>query len=324
MPSKRGARPGGSQLTLPVPTNFTLRRAVCSYGYYLLAPNRWDPTREVFSRPLQANVGGDVTGVEVSQPGGRGGPLRVACADRLSPDEQRRVRHQVVRVLRLDEDLRAWARVHPRAWRRGYGWLFRSPTLFEDMVKTITGCNVTWRNTITMNRLLTEHVGGGAFPTPRQAAAWRPDRLQAACKVGYRAERIIRLAQAFEAGAVDPAWFESPLRSAEEVFEATRALHGFGPYAAANVLQLLGHYDHLPIDSETYRHYCHMTGTERPANPKTLEPLIHERYDPYRPCRFLAYWVEMWQDFERRYGPAWGWEPETMGGNFTASVLKKG
>lgn len=225
-------------------------------------------------------------------------------------------------MLRVDEDFTVWNRLNPAARRRGFARTFRSPSLFEDLVKTITGCNVTWRNTMSMNRRLVERVGAGAFPSPAQVARLTPSRLKQSCKVGYRAARIISLARAFDRGTLDAAWFESPERSTEELREALLAFEGFGPYAAANALQLLGHYDHLPIDTETYRHYCHVTGVERPENDKQLDPLIHARYDAMRPYQFLAFWFELWRDYERRYGDAWTWDPEVTGANFTATALK--
>lgn len=310
-----------SRLTLRVPADFELKRAVCSYGYFLLAPNQWRPAEQTLCRPLV--VGDEPVGVTLTQPGGPGSALRVTCDATLDRGAQQRVRAAVTRMLRIDEDLTAWRRLSPAARRRGFGRMFRSPTMFEDLVKTITGCNVTWRNTISMNRHLVDKVGKGAFPTPAQLARLTPSRLKASCRVGYRAGRIINLARAFERGDVDPDWFEHPERDTLEIRARLLELDGIGPYAAANMLQLLGHYDHLPIDTETYRHYCHVTGAERPKNDKLLDPLIHARYDPLAPYQFLAYWFEIWRDYERRYGDAWNWDPATTGSNFTAAVLNK-
>ena len=138
---------------------------------------------------------------------------------------------------------------------------------------------------------------GGAFPLPFQLASLSILELQK-CGVGYRADRIIRLAKAFlhqqEGGEVDESeeeqkektkkdskgknkkssalsslttttttkspssssssssldalWLESRLRTSEEVFEEVKRWHGFGPYAASNLCQLLGHYDRIPAD----------------------------------------------------------------------------
>lgn len=317
--------PRPSRLKIAVPKDLELHTAVCSYGYYLLAPNRWIPAEATLERRFNAAEWGSADEhvvARIDQPTGRGESLRVRCDRAISSDCQRGLRRAIIRMLRLDEDMTRWRRLHPAARRRGFGRLFRSATLFEDMVKTITGCNVGWPSTVRMNELLTTHVGGGAYPTPAQLARWTPSRLQKRCKVGYRAKRIIALARGFDRGAIDPAWFESSERTDEELTEALLALDGFGPYATANVLQLLGRYDCLPIDTETYRLYCKATGAERPRDPKKLDPLIAERYEPYRPYRFLAYWYELWRDYESQRGDAPTWDPDTTGRSFTASQLE--
>lgn len=309
-----------SRLSLPAPADFELKRAVCSYGYFLLAPNHWSPGEQSFRRPLW--IDGSVATVVVTQPAGAGTPLRVRADRRLDRRAQAATKRQLMRVLRIEADLSRWRRLHPAARRRGFGRMFRSPDLWEDMVKTITGCNVTWRNTITMNRLLVERVGGGAFPSPGQVAGLTPSRLKSRCRVGYRAGRILRLARAIERGELSLVWLESPDRTTEELHARLLSLEGFGPYAAANVLTLLGRYDHLPIDTETYRHYCQQTGRPRPANDKQLDAEITAHYGRYAPFQFLAYWFDLWRDYERRYGDAWTWDRETTGANFTASVLQ--
>ncbi|MEM6798671.1 MAG: hypothetical protein AAF589_04085 [Planctomycetota bacterium] len=309
-----------SRLTLNPPADFDLKRAVCSYGHFLLAPNHWAPEGQRFVRPLR--IGPSVVTVVVTQPAGQGGAVRVQADTRLERTEQRIVRQQLARQLQLDTDLSAWRRLHPAARRRGFGRMFRSPDLWEDMVKTITGCNVTWRNTMSMNRLLVEKIGGGAFPSPAEVARLTPSRLKTRCKVGYRAGRILRLARAIESGEIDLAWFESAERSTEALHAALLELEGFGPYAAANVLTLLGRYDHLPIDTETYRHFCQLKKRPRPDNDKELDPLIRRHYGRYAPYLFLAYWFDLWRDYERRFGDAWTWDRDTTGTSFTASVLK--
>ncbi|QDU87629.1 hypothetical protein Pla175_09940 [Pirellulimonas nuda] len=311
-----------SRLSLATPEGFAFNRAVCSYGYFLLAPNRWRPAEQALEHTA-APEGAGPTLLRVTQPKGAGAPLRIECATRLDRAQAGHVKQALRRMLRLDDDLSAWRRLHPKARRRGFGRLFRSASLFEDMVKTITGCNVTWRNTIVMNRLLAERFGAGAFPSPAQLARVAPERLKAEAKVGYRAERIIQLAQRFEEGSIEPGWFESPQHSTGQLREALLAIHGFGPYAAANMLQLLGRFDHVPIDTETYRHYCLQQGVERPADAAALDAQIRAHYDRYHPYQFLAYWFDLWRDYQRRFGNAWTWDPDTAAGNFTASVLNR-
>ncbi|MEO1496817.1 MAG: endonuclease III domain-containing protein [Planctomycetota bacterium] len=321
--------PRPTRLRLSVPADFSLAQAVCSYGYFLLAPNRWRPGEQAYERrfqPAELSVANPAGGnahvfVSVVQPRGVGSPLAVRCDRALASAESVGLRRVLRRTLRLDTDLAAWFRRSATARRRGFGRLFRSPTLFEDMVKTITNCNVAWPSTVRMNRLLVDRLGDGAFPTPAQLARLTPSRLKARCGVGYRAKRIVGLARRFDSGDLDPAWFESPERSVDELRTAIRALDGFGPYATANVLQLLGHYEHLPIDTETIRLFCKLTGTDRPSNDVHLHVAIERRYARYGRHRFLAYWFELWRDYESMAGPSVEWDPDDVASRFTASRL---
>jgi 3-methyladenine DNA glycosylase/8-oxoguanine DNA glycosylase len=163
----------------------------------------------------------------------------------------------------------------------------------------------------------------GAFPTPRELAAWTPSKLARACKVGYRAERIIRLARAVASGELDLSWFEAQERTTEEVYEALLAIHGFGAYAAGNVCQLLGRYDRLAIDTETYRHFEQEHNLPRGEDPKRIHPRIEAHYAKYAPFQFLAYWFDLWQGYQKRFGPAWEWDLATHAHLFTVSVLRK-
>jgi 3-methyladenine DNA glycosylase/8-oxoguanine DNA glycosylase len=301
--------PTGSILTLPVPADFDLDRAVCSYGYFMLAPNQWLPGRRTFTRVLRDTADRPVS-VHVTQPRGPGHRLRMRCARKLTPPDQKRIKTGLRRMLRVDEDFTDWFAKNPQAARERFGRLLRSPTLFEDIVKTITGCNVAWPSTMRMNRLLCEQIGGGAFPTPRELAAITPAKLKTTTKVGYRAERIVNLAKSVESGDLDLAWFEAPERESDEVYTALRQIHGLGPYAAANVCHHLGFYDQLAIDSETYRHFTAHFRVKNPKRDNALHQRIVKHYRRYAPYQFLAYWHELWRDYEQKLGDARTWDAQ--------------
>lgn len=311
-------------LTLTPPARFDLHRAVCSYGYFILAPNFWDVEKRLLHRPLRTEAGRLVKTVIRQR---RDAKLIVRCDRSVPRSDHPYLREQVSRMFRFDENFRGWRKVHPQAKRRGFDRMFRSPTLFEDMVKTITSCNVTWRNTIAMNKRMVEHVGHGGFPTPTQLADFGEQRLKETCRVGYRADRIIRLARSVADGELDLSWFEDSHRTSDELDAAFRGLHGIGPYAAANLCHLVGRYDKLPIDTETYRHFCLHYKIKRPkgddaAGLKRLHHKIETHYAQYAPYQFLAYWFELWEDYQSRFGPAWRWDRDTTGTQFTAAVLK--
>ena len=316
--------PRNTRLSIRTQEDFAFPQAICSYGYFLLEPNRWSPEEQALYRIFDAAEWGldaEPFATVIDQPEGRGSGIRVRCDRPISVLAAKGLRAAVLRMTHAQEDTGVWRKAHPRAARRGFGRLFRSPTLFEDMVKTITNCNVGWQSTIRMNRLMVEHIGAGAFPAPEQLARWTPSRFQKRCGVGYRAKRIVGLARRFERGEIDPLWFESEEVTDEELREALLAIDGFGPYATANVMQLLGRYGHLPIDTESYRLYCKVTKTPRPKDAKRLDARIESRYRRYGKQRFLAYWFELWRDYESRRGDAWTWDPNVTGSSFTASQL---
>ncbi|XP_074365085.1 uncharacterized protein LOC141706169 isoform X2 [Apium graveolens] len=63
-------------------------------------------------------------------------------------------------MLRLSQEeehnVREFQEMYSEAKKKGFGRLFRSPTLFEDMVKCILLCNCQWSRTLSMARALCE------------------------------------------------------------------------------------------------------------------------------------------------------------------------
>ncbi|KAF0907345.1 hypothetical protein E2562_015844 [Oryza meyeriana var. granulata] len=144
---------------------FDLEAAVCSHGLFMMAPNRWDPASRALVRPLRlASDRAASVLVRVSRhPARPSDALLVSvlgAADDLSPLDQSSILDQVRRMLRLEEeDGRAVAEfqaMHAVAREAGFGRIFRSPTLFEDMVKCILLCNCQWTRTLSMSTALCE------------------------------------------------------------------------------------------------------------------------------------------------------------------------
>ncbi len=310
---------------MKVPEDFRLARDVCSYGYFLLAPHHWLVNEQAQVTCLHLDDG--PAGCKVTQPNEKNGSdLRIRFDRRLSRTEQSTARAQLSRMLRLDEtkaDVRAFHKVDPRWKRSGRARLMRSPTLFEDVVKTVTSCNVAWPSTINMNRRLCEVCGRRSasglysFPTAKRIARTRAGTLRARCRVGYRDQRLVDLAKLFVKGAINEAWLESPDTSDDDAFAFLLTLPGIGPYAAGNIMQLLGRYSRLALDTESVRHgktVLGMTGTDR-ATLKRLE----KHYAQFGEHRFRSYWFEIWEWYESKRGPAHLWDRDQVGSSFTAS-----
>ena len=311
----------GSRLRIRPPADYLFCRDVCSYGYFLLAPNVWDPASQTLTRPLL--LGDGRASVRISQPSAKpGGELTVRVDRSLARADRATARRLIARMLRLDDTgVAAFHRVDRRWKKSGRGRLFRSPTFFEDLIKTVTSCNVTWPSTIHMNRRLCEVIEP-AFPSAEQLARRRAQTLRSRCGVGYRDGRIIALARMVRSRAIDPEWFEDPATSDEDAYGALLALPGIGPYAAGNMMQLLGRYGFLAIDTESVRHgraTCGFTGADR-----VVEKKVRARYEPFGAHRFRSYWFELWDSYEAKHGPAWTWEPRITGTQFTAAKLDGG
>lgn len=299
-------------MTLKLSKNFSLAHAVCSYGYFVLAPNRWVPDTKdgpigKLERPL-LDEDGKAVRCTITQHKTKDS-LTIKTNRKLSREGMSIIKHKVARMLRLNEDFSPFHKLHKQAKRKKFDCIFRSPTVFEDMVKTITSCNVAWRSTRIMNQRLCERYGtGGAFPSAAELAVADEAELKAFCRVGYRAERIIRLAKTFTSGELEEAWFDDPLRNSDELYTTINALYGFGPYATNNCLQLLGHYDRLAMDSEVIRHF--KESHQITGKAKEVEKKAMDFYAQYAPYQFLAYWYELWDHAQQRNGPAWRWTAE--------------
>ena len=328
----------GSSLRLACPADYLLSRDFCSYGYFLLAPNRWDTESQRFStvltlpdgvvtvtvsqRPSKAAGGRSAPRRRPGPPGDPGAPLRVVCDRTLDRAEQAEAKSQLVRMLRLDEDpktVRGFHKVDPRWKKTGRGRLMRSTSLFQDVVRTVTSCNVTWPSTVHMNERLCAVVGGGAFPTAQKLKRTRASTLRARCRVGYRDKRLVQLADLFASGAIDEVRWTSPETSDDEVFKELVALPGIGPYAAANIMQLLGRYGRLPLDTESARHGRVVLGME--GTDAEVMRRVGEHFAPFGEHAFRSYWFELWDFYESKRGPSWLWDPETTGKSFTANQL---
>jgi len=314
----------GTTLTIRAPSGYDLARDVCSYGYFLLAPNHWDTRRRRLLRVLNLQEGPALA--SITQPGA--GTLRARFDRRLARAEHHDARARIARMTALDmgdDEVRAFHKIDPRWKKSGRARLFRSPTLFEDIIKTVTSCNVTWPSTVHMNTRLCEVCGrrspsgAYAFPSAKKLARTRPATLRGRCRVGYRDARIVALAKLFARGAIDEEWLHTGA-SDDEAFGFLITLPGIGPYAAANVMQLMGRTSRLALDTESVRHAREVLGMT--GEPGPILARLETHYEPFGAHRFRSYWFELWDFYESKAGPAHAWERETSAAMFTAANLK--
>lgn len=299
-----------------VPEPFDLALTVRSHGWYDLAPWRWDAARRVLGRPLRL-AGGRAVYAEVAEaPGGLA--FRALAQGRLPAALANEARTAMARCLALDEDLAPFhrriaeleaARKEGRApkdapalgWAlaRGAGRLLRSPTVFEDAVKTLCTTNCSWSLTKAMVARLCGELGEAApggdrcFPAPEAMAARDERFYRDVVRAGYRAPFLARLARAVASGALDLEALRGSELPTDALAMRIRAIDGFGPYATEHLLRLLGRHDHLALDAWTRPKLARLRGKRRVPSDATLR----RWYRAYAPWSGLAMWLEVTADW---------------------------
>ncbi|HUA09802.1 MAG TPA: hypothetical protein VMA98_11090 [Candidatus Acidoferrales bacterium] len=266
-------------------------RTLFSHGLPFLPPGRIDEVQHVYD--LSVRIGGAVRRLRFSSSGGE---LAVEVDGRAGKADLVEARRITRRVFRLDQNLAPFYAMiagDPRlAWAIGAGRLIASPTVFEDVIKTICTTNTTWAGTRRMVAALVDR-GDGAFPDAQRLAK-TPERWYAdVARMGYRGPYVRAIARDVHGGRLDL----EALRGEEEgregaVEEALRELPGVGPYAAAHIMQLLGYHHQLVLDSATRPKYLKMSGKKR-ASDRTIVREFR-RYGAYAG---LAFWLYVTRDW---------------------------
>jgi 3-methyladenine DNA glycosylase/8-oxoguanine DNA glycosylase len=282
-----------------------LWRTIVSHGVADLPPGSIDTVARVYETTLALARARPRT-IRIRE-GRRGRAFVEILGPRVSAAGRTRIAEAVGRMLNLDEDLSDFYDVAcadtELSWAaEGAGRMLHSPTVFEDVVKTICTTNCAWSATVRMTRALVDNLGeesagghGRAFPTAA-AMADAPERFyRDVVRAGYRGAYLRALAAGVAQGSVE---LES-LRSTspqelpdEEVAERLIALPGVGPYAAAHVMMLLGRHSRLILDSWTRPTYSRLNGGRR-ASDRTIE----RRFRRYGRHAGLAFWLYLTRDW---------------------------
>jgi len=266
-------------------------RTLLSHGVAHLPPNVVADDGSSLETVLQVDGQAWVVRVVPDGPG----HARLEVDDGAPVDELLAV---VRHMLRLDEDMSAFYAVAAAdpdlEWvALGAGRMLRSPTVFEDLVKTICTTNCTWSATVRMVTALVRELGeGGAFPTPAAMAAAGDDFYVGVAKTGYRGPYLRSIAADVAEGRLDLEALADPALSDAEVAERLLALPGVGPYACAHMMMLLGRYRSLILDSWTRPTYRRLTG-----RPRVTDKGIEKAFRRYREYAGLAFWLTLTRDW---------------------------
>lgn len=232
------------------------------------------------------------------------GGVAVEVDDTLSAAERDEIAHKVTWMLGLDQDFSdfyALARDEvklARVEREAQGRVLRSPTLFEDVVKTILTTNTSWAGTIRMVEAIVSQFGDPlpadparhAFPTPDQLASADEETLRSTAKLGYRSPYVLELAREVASGALDVESLKVDDIPTTELRKRLLAIKGVGSYAAANLLMILGRYNFIPVDSWAVKMVSHEWYDGERVGPAEVEAAF-ERWGEWKG---LAYWFWDW------------------------------
>ncbi|KAK4383714.1 hypothetical protein Sango_2749700 [Sesamum angolense] len=322
------------RMIVAVGENFNLENAVCNHGFFMMPPNLWIPTHKSLTRPLRLSNHSNSLNVSITQPPNQQflliTPQQQHPPPHFSYHDREAIRAQVVRMLRIsakDEQMvEEFHRIHPDAKKFGFARIFRSPTLFEDIVKSILLCNCTWGRSLEMAEALCDlqqHCGKKGskrkrrsgdgwkaveddgrrisrnFPSPKEIACLDEETLNGHCNLGYRASIILDVARNIENGSLNLGDLSDG--DASWVRQRLLKIKGFGPFTVANIMMCLGFYQNIPVDTETIKHLEEVHG-KTGLSTKTQTQVIAEIYDKYDPFQCLAYWMEHVEYYEKRVG----------------------
>jgi 3-methyladenine DNA glycosylase/8-oxoguanine DNA glycosylase len=289
------------EISIATPPGFSFKRTAISHGWYNLPPFDLDQDHWMLSRVLNLQ-GAQPVNVKIT---GGDGSVNVVTSRALGKRATEQVVRDVRHMLRLDDEMSAFyasVAADPEFdWivGSGAGRLLRSPTVFEDLVKTMCTTNCSWALTYKMVDGLVRELGGESrggrrgFPTPEAMASKSERFYRDVIRAGYRAPYLKELAERVAGGSLDvESWFSSDLPTADLQREM-KTVKGVGDYAAENLLKLLGRYDCLALDSWVRGKFKRTRNGGR----KTSDKKIERYYSRFGEWRGLALWCDMTRDW---------------------------
>ena len=289
------------EITISIPRDFSFKRTALSHGWTELPPFEVDSKTWTIIRVLDSALTTPLTVVIT----GMKRAIKVSVPRKVGQRAVTAITRDVRHMLRLDDDLTEFYSAMNNDpdfdWipRAGAGRLIRSPTVFEDLVKTICTTNCSWALTQKMVQGMVNNLGREAadnrrtFPTPEAMAAAPVSFYRDVVRAGYRAPYFKELAERVASGELDvESWLKSDLPTIELKREMKR-VKGVGDYAAENLLKLVGRYDVLALDSWVRAKFARTHGGGR----ATPDAKIARYYSRFGSWRGLALWCDMTRDW---------------------------
>ena len=288
------------ELTLPARQPFSLTTVIHSHGWIRLAPFVEKQDHVGFSYIDQIGSGRVIELHVQEAPGG----VLVSYTGSLNQAEQSEIARKISWMLGLDQDFSTFyklAQQEPRLAQvagRAQGRVLRSPTLFEDVVKTICTVNTAWSGTIRMVNNLVNHFGASlpadesrrAFPHPVSIATSDESTLRSQAKLGFRAPYVLELSRKVAAGDFDLEALTTADIPTSQLRQRLLEIKGVGDYAVANLLMLLGRYDYIPVDTWALKMVSNEFYNGEPVNRAQVEAA----FESWGEWKGLAYWFWDW------------------------------
>ncbi len=291
---------------LPARQPFIFHNTVRSHGWSQLAPFEYSEENGVLGYVLRLRTDKVIQLHIREAPGG----IQVETED-LTKTEGQEVAQAVSWMIGLDMDFSAFyaaAASEPKlahVVEKAYGRVLRSSTFFDDVIKTILTTNTLWGATKRMNLNLIASFGDTlpgtdkkAFPTPASIAAGSPEILKEKVRVGYRAPSIYELAVRVDSGELDLESFKTSTLPTPELRAELLKIRGVGPYAAANLLMILGRSDFIPVDSWALKLVSYEWYAGEPVTPKQ----VGAHFEGWGEFKGLAYWFWDWKYMHENEG----------------------
>ncbi len=298
------------KIGLAVPADFDFRRTVFSHGWCTLTPFGVAEGRGSLELAIEL-AGGRVVVLSITARPDGGLTIELPGVQSLGDGEKKETVVIVRSCLRLQEDYSEFYGLARR--QKGFRWvsssgagrLLRSPTVFEDVVKMICTTNCSWALTQSMVGNLCRTLGSPAgegkftFPTPKALASSTEKFLRTDVRAGYRSPYLLELSRRVASGELDiEAWRRVQLPPSE-LYERISSVKGVGPYAAGNILRLLGHYEHLAIDSWCRKQFFKIHRKGR----KTTDRAIERHYAPLGRWKGLFFWMDLTKEWYEKEFP---------------------
>ncbi len=276
------------------PKQFNFKTTVYSHGWYQLAPFELDEEKWHLKYVFKGETGEKPFAVTISETEKK---IKIESFGKNIEKITENVRH----ILRIDENFGEFYQITENetdfAWIKkvGAGRLLRSPTVFEDLVKTVCTTNCSWALTKNMVENLVKKLGEktktdeSSFPTAEAMASVDAEFYRQEIRAGYRSEYFAELAETVASGKINPEnWLNSDLPT-DELKKEIKNIKGVGNYAAENLLKLLGRYDGLALDSFLRSEFYKKHNNGNSCSDKEIENF----YRCFGKWRGLVMWFDM-------------------------------